>query len=91
MHDEDVRFDSNGCSVAGSFAEAVDPVAAALVITGSGKINRDSDALLPLGLSLRTRVTSAGTGAAANAPLATSSTRVPGRSARFRCACTSAR
>jgi len=59
VHDEDVRFHSNGCSIAGSFAEAANPVAAALVITGSGKINRDSDAMLPLGLSLRTSVTKA--------------------------------
>jgi predicted O-methyltransferase YrrM len=32
MHDEDVRFDGNGCSIAGSFAEEANPVNAALVI-----------------------------------------------------------
>jgi uncharacterized protein len=54
MSDEDVRFDSGGCAIAGTFTEAAAPVAAGLIITGSGKINRDSDARL-----LRTGVTRA--------------------------------
>jgi pimeloyl-ACP methyl ester carboxylesterase len=40
----DVHFYSEGTLIAGTLAEARDPVAAAVVITGSGKINRDSDA-----------------------------------------------
>lgn len=46
--DIDVRFDSDGYPIAGTFTPvpAPAPVAAALVITGSGKLNRDSDAML---------------------------------------------
>ena len=59
MTGEEVRFDSGGIQLAGTYAEAANPVAAALVITGSGKINRDSDARL-LGIPvLRTGVTRA--------------------------------
>ena len=42
----DVRFFSDGCTIAGTYTEVPSPVAAALVITGSGRINRDSDARL---------------------------------------------
>jgi pimeloyl-ACP methyl ester carboxylesterase len=42
----DVRFDSDGISLAGTLLEVPDPVAAAVVITGSGRLNRDSDARL---------------------------------------------
>jgi len=42
----EVRFDSEGTSLAGTLTEVPDPVAAALLITGSGRINRDSDARL---------------------------------------------
>jgi hypothetical protein len=42
----DVRFFSDGYTIAGTYTEVPSPVAAALVITGSGRINRDSDALL---------------------------------------------
>ena len=38
-----VTFSSSGVEIAGTFAEAAAPVAAALLITGSGKIDRDSD------------------------------------------------
>ena len=41
-----VRFDSDGCVIAGTLTEVPSPVAAALVITGSGRLNRDSDAML---------------------------------------------
>lgn len=41
-----VRFDSGGCAIAGTLTLVAEPVAAALVITGSGKLNRDSDARL---------------------------------------------
>ena len=55
----DVRFDSAGCAIAGTFTSVPAPVAAALVITGSGRLDRDSDAKLRrtgIGL-LRTGVT----------------------------------
>jgi hypothetical protein len=54
----DVRFSSNGCLLAGTYTEAAAPIAAALVLTGSGRINRDSDVRL-----LRTGVTKAVAGA----------------------------
>ncbi len=51
-HEEDVRFDSDGVTLAGTYADAAAPVAAALLITGSGKINRDSDVrLLRIGVT----------------------------------------
>jgi uncharacterized protein len=55
----DVRFDSAGYEIAGTLTQTAAPVAAALVITGSGKLNRDSDALLgPIKpMQLRTGVT----------------------------------
>jgi alpha/beta superfamily hydrolase len=42
----DVRFNSGRYPLAGTLAEVAAPVAAALVITGSGKLDRDSDARL---------------------------------------------
>jgi len=42
----DVHFYSEGTHLAGTLAEAPHPMAAALLITGSGKVNRDSDARL---------------------------------------------
>src|SRR5215469_4061085 len=59
MRSEEVIFDSGGCPIAGTFIEAASPVAAALVIAGSGKVNRDTDARLPGGRMLRTGVTRA--------------------------------
>lgn len=47
MNEQDVRFDSGECTLAGTFAEVAHPVAVALLITGSGRSNRDSDAQLP--------------------------------------------
>ena len=59
MTSAEVRFGSGGIQLAGTYAEAANPVAAALVITGSGKLNRDSDARW-LGIPvLRTGVTRA--------------------------------
>ncbi len=66
MGGEEVRFASGGCTIAGTFTEVADPVAAALVITGSGKINRDTDARM-----LRTGVTRAVAEALAEAQVAT--------------------
>jgi len=43
MRSAEVSFDSDGCAMAGTFTEATAPVAAALLVTGSGRINRDSD------------------------------------------------
>jgi len=42
----DAHFYSEGTLIAGTLAEVAHPVAAALLITGSGKLNRDSDARL---------------------------------------------
>jgi len=49
----EVTFDSAGCTIAGTFTEAADPVAAALLITGGGRTDRNSDARLPGGRMLR--------------------------------------
>jgi pimeloyl-ACP methyl ester carboxylesterase len=53
MRTEDITFYSGGCTLAGTFTEATEPVAAALLITGGGRTNRDSDARLPGGRTLR--------------------------------------
>ena len=42
--EDEVRFDSDGITLAGTFTEVAAPVAAMLLITGSGKIDRDSNA-----------------------------------------------
>jgi uncharacterized protein len=42
----EVRFDSSGCVLAGTLSQVREPVAAALVITGSGQISRDTDVRL---------------------------------------------
>ena len=42
----DVHFYSDGTLIAGTLAEVSHPAAAAVLITGSGKLNRDSDARL---------------------------------------------
>jgi uncharacterized protein len=62
MRSQDVSFGSGGIALAGTFAEpdeTAGPVAAALLITGSGKTDRDSDARLPLGMRLRAGITRA--------------------------------
>jgi uncharacterized protein len=56
---ETVAFDADGCMLAGTYTGVSRPVAAALLITGSGKTNRDSDVRLPGGLMLRGRITRA--------------------------------
>lgn len=43
MADSKVRFDSDGVAIAGTYRDVPDAVAAALLITGSGKLDRDSD------------------------------------------------
>lgn len=71
MPSEEVTFVSAGCPIAATWTEAADPAAAALVITGSGKVNRDTDARLPGGRMLRTGVTKAVAEALATAQVST--------------------
>jgi uncharacterized protein len=52
-----ITFDSAGTALAGTYLGAASPVAAALLITGSGKTDRDSDVRLPLGQTLRSGIT----------------------------------
>jgi len=59
VNEQDVTFDSGGCALAGTYTEAEQPVAAALLIQGSGRTDRNSNARLPLGLVLRLDVTRA--------------------------------
>ena len=67
MRSEEVSFYSGGCTIAGTFTEAADPVAAALLITGSGRTDRNSDARLPGGRTLRIGVDKAIAGTLAGA------------------------
>jgi uncharacterized protein len=55
----DVNFESDGYRLAGTFTAAAGPVAAALVLPGSGKTDRNSDSKLPGGQMLRGGVTRA--------------------------------
>jgi uncharacterized protein len=55
----DVRIDADGCDLAGTYAEAAEPVAAALLIPGSGRTDRNSDVRLPGGQKLRGAITRA--------------------------------
>lgn len=68
---ENVTFDADGCMLAGTFTVVARPVAAALLITGSGKTDRDSDVRMPGGLMLRGRITRACAGAMAAAGVST--------------------
>jgi hypothetical protein len=56
---EDVRYTSDGCARAGTYIQAAALVAAALLITGSGRTNRNSDARLPFRQTLRSGITKA--------------------------------
>ena len=67
MPGEEVTFYSGGCAIAGTFTEAADPVAAALLIPGGSKSDRNSDARLPGGRMLRIGVDKAIAGALAGA------------------------
>jgi hypothetical protein len=55
----EVRIDSDGCSLGATYLEAADPIAAALLIVGSGRTDRNSDVRLPLGQKLRGAITRA--------------------------------
>jgi uncharacterized protein len=57
MTTEEIRFDAGDGSLAGTFTEPPEPIAAALLIAGSGRSDRDSDARLPFGQVLRIGVT----------------------------------
>lgn len=67
----DVRIDSAGCSLAATYLEAAEPIAAALLIPGSGRTDRDSDGRLPLGQRLRGGITRAVAEALAPAAVST--------------------
>ena len=67
MPGEEVTFYSSGRAIAGTFTEAADPVAAALLVPGGGKSDRNSDARLPGGRMLRIGVDKAIAGALAGA------------------------
>jgi uncharacterized protein len=71
MSGEDVRFASDGCVLAGTFSAAPDPVAAALLLTGSGRSDRDSDVRLRGGRRLRVGVMRAVADALAGARVST--------------------
>lgn len=59
MSPTDVQIDSGGCSLAATYLEAAEPIAAALLIVGSGRTDRNSDVQLPLGQKLRGAITRA--------------------------------
>ena len=67
MPSEEVTFCSGRCTIAGTFSETADPLAAALLITGGGRSDRNSDARLPGGRMLRIGVDKAIAGALAGA------------------------
>jgi pimeloyl-ACP methyl ester carboxylesterase len=71
VRSEEVTFYSGGCTIAGTFTEAANPVAAALLIAGSGRSDRNSDARLPAGQTLRIGVDKAVAGALAGARVST--------------------
>jgi uncharacterized protein len=58
VNDEDITFDSGGVTLAGSFRDVASPVAAALLISGSGRTDRNSDVRLGL-VRLRSGITRA--------------------------------
>lgn len=57
MNSQNVTFDSGGCPLAGTYAQAEPPLAAALLIAGSGRTDRNSDVRLPLHQKLRAGIT----------------------------------
>jgi uncharacterized protein len=71
MTGEDVRFRREDCTLAGTFLPAPGAVAAALLITGSGQADRDSDVKLPVRGVLRIGVTRAVAEALAGAQVST--------------------
>jgi uncharacterized protein len=59
MTSQEVTFTSDGHQLAGTFEQAGAPVAAALLIPGSGKTDRNSDVRLLPGMTLRAGITRA--------------------------------
>jgi uncharacterized protein len=57
MNEQNVTFSSGDCTLAGTYAEAGRPVAAALLIPGSGRTDRNSDVQMPLHQMLRAGIT----------------------------------
>jgi uncharacterized protein len=68
---QEVTFDSDGCKLAGTFLPVRSPVAAALLIVGSGRTDRNSDVRLPGGQRLRGGITRAIAEALASAGVST--------------------
>jgi len=56
---EEITFESDGCALAGTYVQVPDPIAAALLIVGSGRTDRNSDVRLPAGQKLRGGITRA--------------------------------
>jgi uncharacterized protein len=56
---EEITFENDGCALAGTFVQVPNPVAAALLIVGSGRTDRNSDVRLPAGQRLRGGITKA--------------------------------
>jgi alpha/beta superfamily hydrolase len=71
MPSEDMTFRSGDCTLAGTFWPVPDPVATALLITGSGRADRNSDVRLPGRGTLRIGVTQAIAEALAGAQVST--------------------
>lgn len=71
MSAQEVRIEGAGYALAGSFEPASGAVAAALLIPGSGRTDRDSDARLPAGMRLRAGITKAIAEALAQAGVST--------------------
>ena len=71
IRSEEVTFYSGGYTIAGTYCAMDDPVAAVLLITGSGRTNRDADARIPGGRLLRIGVDRAIADALAVAGVAT--------------------
>ena len=59
MKVQDITFDNDGFTLAGTYLAVDNPIAAALVIAGSGKTDRDSTVRLPLHQMLRGEITKA--------------------------------
>lgn len=57
MGAREVRIDGGACQLAGTYVHVVAPVAAALLISGPGRTDRDSDPRLPAGQKLRSGIT----------------------------------
>ena len=59
MTSTEITFESAGCTLAATYLEVTSPVAAAVLITGSGKTGRNPDVRLPFGQVLRADITGA--------------------------------